>query len=58
LVDFDGFPREDLDFGELSTFRNLKRKLCELNNDHIEIMKKLEKEIVNIHLMNKDSEDV
>jgi len=27
LVDKDGFPREDLNFGELSEFRTMKRKL-------------------------------
>jgi len=26
LVDEEGFPRADLDFGELTTYRNTKRK--------------------------------
>jgi 26S proteasome non-ATPase regulatory subunit 9 len=39
LVDAEGFPRSDIDFGELSNYRNLKRKFAELNNDHLALMK-------------------
>jgi 26S proteasome non-ATPase regulatory subunit 9 len=28
LVDEEGFPRENLDFGELTVYRNLKRTLA------------------------------
>ena len=37
----EGFPREDIDFGELSNFRNLKRRKAELNNDHVKLMKEI-----------------
>ena len=39
VVDHEGFPRADLDFGELANYRNLKRRRAELNNDHLALMK-------------------
>ena len=41
VIDVEGFPRADLDFGQISNYRNLKRKKAELNNDHFEIMKQI-----------------
>lgn len=45
LVDAEGFPRADIDFGELSDYRNLKRRKVELNNDHVALMKQIEKKL-------------
>jgi hypothetical protein len=39
LIDNEGFPRADLDFGELTNYRNLKKQKAELNNDHMILMK-------------------
>jgi len=32
LIDSEGFPRADLDYGELANFRNLKRNIRGRNN--------------------------
>ena len=42
LVDEEGFPRENLEWGKLVNFRNLKRKNNELNNDLKLVMKQIE----------------
>lgn len=49
MVDSEGFPRNDLDFGEISHFRNLKRRKAELNNDHLALMKEIEKGLFALH---------
>lgn len=41
LVDDEGFPSEDLDYGKLKDYRILKKKENELLNDHKDIMKKI-----------------
>lgn len=41
LVDREGFPRNDIDFGEIANYRNLKRRKAELNNDHFALMKQI-----------------
>lgn len=41
LVDAQGFPRADIDFGELASYKSLKRKKAELNNDHLAVMKQV-----------------
>ncbi len=45
IIDPQGFPRSNLDFGELSNYRNLKRRREELNNDHSALMKEIEKKL-------------
>ena len=52
LIDEEGFPRADLEFGELANYRDLKRNirgnkyyfnsLKELKNDHVKLMKEIE----------------
>ncbi|KAL4456273.1 hypothetical protein ABPG74_014234 [Tetrahymena malaccensis] len=49
LVDEEGFPRADLDFGELTTYKNLKRKFNELNNDYKGLMVEIEKSLGDLH---------
>lgn len=49
LVDDEGFPRNDLDFGELVNYRNLKRRKAELNNDHLALMKEIESRLFAFH---------
>ncbi len=49
LVDEEGFPRADIDFGELTIYRQLKQKLDILNNDLTAHMKKIEKSLVDYH---------
>lgn len=49
VVDHEGFPRADIDFGELSNYRNLKRQKAELNNDHFVLMKNIEKKLFALH---------
>ncbi|CAD8051820.1 unnamed protein product [Paramecium sonneborni] len=49
LIDDEGFPRQDLDFGELSTYKNLRREFNEKNNDYKDLMKLLEQTIVGYH---------
>lgn len=49
LVDKEGFPRPDLDFGNLSLYRTLKRKKNELNNDHLALMKIIELKLHALH---------
>lgn len=49
LVDSEGFPRSDIDFGELSNYRNLKRRKAELNNDHYALMKEIETKLFSLH---------
>lgn len=49
LVDAEGFPRADIDFGQLSNYRNLKRHKAELNNDHVALMKQIEKKLFTLH---------
>jgi 26S proteasome non-ATPase regulatory subunit 9 len=39
LIDDEGFPRADLDFGELVTYKNLRREFNEKNNDYKDLMK-------------------
>lgn len=41
LVDAQGFPRQDLNFGQLAEYRNLKRRKAEINNDHHTLMKEI-----------------
>ncbi len=48
-MDSEGFPRADLDFGELTNYRNLKREKAELNNDHMVVMKEIEKKLFLLH---------
>lgn len=43
LVDEEGFPRAELDFGELVSYKNLRRAFNMKNNDHMSLMKELEK---------------
>lgn len=43
LVDEEGFPRADLDFGELCDYKNLRRTFNEKNNDHKDLMASIEK---------------
>lgn len=49
LVDSEGFPRPDLDFGELADYRNTKRRLNELNNDHLALMREIESKLYLLH---------
>jgi len=49
LVDSEGFPRADIDFGELTIYRQLKQKLDIINNDLTNHMKKIEKSLVDYH---------
>lgn len=49
VVDAEGFPRADIDFGELSHYRNLKRQKAEINNDHFALMKEIEKRLTTLH---------
>lgn len=49
MVDAEGFPRADVDFGELSNYRNLKRQKAELNNDHYALMKQIENKLFALH---------
>ena len=49
LTDSEGFPRADIDFGELANYRNLKRRKAELNNDHFALMKTIEKKLHLLH---------
>lgn len=49
LVDAEGFPRNDLNFGELVDYRNLKRRKAELNNDHLALMKQIEARLFALH---------
>jgi hypothetical protein len=49
LTDDEGFPRGDIDFGELMQFRDLKRRNNELNNDHRALMKKIESGLYALH---------
>lgn len=48
-MDSEGFPRADLDFGELADYRNTKRRLNELNNDHLALMKNIESKLYLLH---------
>lgn len=49
LVDREGFPRNDINFGELANYRNLKRRKAELNNDHLALMKVIETKLFALH---------
>jgi 26S proteasome regulatory subunit N4 len=49
LTDAEGFPRADIDFGELANYRNLKRRKAELNNDHVALMKVIEQKLFALH---------
>ena len=48
-MDSEGFPRADIDFGELTIYRQLKQKLDIINNDLTNHMKKIEKSLVDYH---------
>jgi DNA-binding ferritin-like protein (Dps family) len=48
-VDHEGFPRNDIDFGELANYRSLKRRTAELNNDHYALMKEIEIKLFALH---------
>lgn len=49
LVDREGFPREDLDFGQVANYRSLKKRKAELNNDHLKLMKEIESKLFEYH---------
>ena len=49
LVDTEGFPRPDLNFGELAEYRALKRRRAELSNDHSALMKQIENKMFALH---------
>ena len=55
LVDHEGFPRNDINFGELANYRNLKRRKAELNNDHSALMKQIEGKLFALHAAFKPS---
>jgi hypothetical protein len=48
-VDSEGSPRADIDFGELTNYRNLKRRKAEINNDHLALMKEIENKLFAYH---------
>jgi len=49
LVDREGFPRADIDFGKLQTYKGLKKNINELQNDYAKLMVDLEKELHVLH---------
>lgn len=54
-MDHEGFPRNDINFGELANYRNLKRRKAELNNDHCALMKQIESKLFALHAAFKPS---
>jgi len=55
LVDKEGFPRADLDFGKLTQYRTLKKKLNELQTDYSKLMSEVENELFSLHKSFADS---
>lgn len=49
MVDEEGFPRADLNFGDLAQYKDLKRRFNEINNDHNKLMKEVEKGLFSLH---------
>jgi 26S proteasome non-ATPase regulatory subunit 9 len=52
LVDKDGFPRNDIDINAIRVMRN---RVAILQNDHIALMKQIEKDLVTLHEQSKTS---
>eukprot|EP01017_Pseudomicrothorax_dubius_P003892 TRINITY_DN10667_c0_g1_i17.p1 TRINITY_DN10667_c0_g1~~TRINITY_DN10667_c0_g1_i17.p1 ORF type:complete len:245 (+),score=73.69 TRINITY_DN10667_c0_g1_i17:1072-1806(+) len=55
FTDREGFPREDLNFEDLISYKNFKRELAELQTDYGLLMKKIEKAILIIHEIYRES---
>eukprot|EP00828_Plagiopyla_frontata_P019724 TRINITY_DN25220_c0_g1_i1.p1 TRINITY_DN25220_c0_g1~~TRINITY_DN25220_c0_g1_i1.p1 ORF type:complete len:215 (-),score=46.94 TRINITY_DN25220_c0_g1_i1:34-678(-) len=55
LIDEEGFPRADLEFGELANYRVLKRNIRELKNDHVKLMKEIEQGLYGLHEIYRNS---
>ena len=49
LLDSEGFPRSDLNYGDLEEYRNLKKRYNELNNDHKKLMLEIEHGLFGLH---------
>lgn len=49
LVDREGFPRDDLDFGKLQEYKKLKKRLNELLYDFKELTKEIEVKMLKFH---------
>jgi len=49
LVDREGFPRPDLDYGKLVEYKTNKKRINELQNDYTKLMVDLEKELHALH---------
>lgn len=54
LIDREGFPREDLDFGKLQEYRRLKKKQSELLFEFKKQTKTIEKELYAFHQNTKE----
>ena len=46
LIDLQGFPRSDID---VYTVRHTRSKIIHLSNDHADILKEIEKSLIQIH---------
>jgi 26S proteasome non-ATPase regulatory subunit 9 len=52
LVDREGFPRADID---VYTVRNTRSKIIQLSNDHANLLKEIEKSLIQIHAQAKET---
>jgi 26S proteasome non-ATPase regulatory subunit 9 len=52
LVDREGFPRADID---VYTVRNTRAKIIQLSNDHANLLKEIEKSLIEIHAHAKET---
>lgn len=52
LVDLEGFPRADID---VYTVRNTRAKIIHLSNDHANLLRDIEKSLVEIHAHAKET---